>query len=84
MNSNYQSLNPEQIGEAIRAFRAERCPACGVKKDLKNEPFCDKCLGKLPSEIRDRVSENSYFIETFHQAMEVLKPSQKKAGSAGS
>lgn len=71
------SLEPEQIGEAIRAFRAEHCPACGAKKDLKNDAFCDECLGLLPSELRERISANEHFIETFHPAMAVLRKSRR-------
>jgi hypothetical protein len=71
----YPSLEPEQIGEAIRAFRAESCPACGGRKDLKSKPFCDECLRLLPLELRDRISDNSNFIETFHPAMKYLRSS---------
>ena len=66
-------LPPEQIGEAIRAFMAKDCPACGVDKFILEDPFCDVCLGLLPSDIRDKVSENTHFIATFHPAMTHLR-----------
>lgn len=71
--TTYTRLDPEQIGEAIRAFRAIHCPGCGIEKDLINEPFCDKCLGRLTTEVRENVCDKHHFLETFHQAMKQLK-----------
>jgi hypothetical protein len=70
------SMEPKQIGEAIRAFMAERCPACGAEKDLLGDPFCSECHELLPPELQEKICENSKFIETFHPAMEHLKAAQ--------
>lgn len=80
----YPPISPEQIAAAIRAFRAEECPACGVPKDEKKKPFCDGCFGLLPEELQIRISEKKYFIDTFHPALEHIKKqsgnrSQQKA-----
>ena len=66
-------MEPEEIGAAIRAFRAEKCPACGGKKDHVTDPFCDGCLECLPLELKERVCDTHKFLNAFHPALAHIK-----------
>lgn len=66
-------MTPTQIGEAVRAFRAENCPACGAKNIGKNDTFCIDCFVRLPFELQEAVSDKSTFIEAYHAAMAYLR-----------
>ena len=65
-------MNAEETGKAIRAFRAEFCPFCGVSKKL-NDSFCGECFHQLPIKIQTLLNEKSGFFEGFHPAMDHLR-----------
>ena len=71
--TKYPDLEPDQIGAAITAFRAENCPFCDVKKDLLVKPFCDACLELLTPKLRDDIWNRNTFLHTFHPAMAHLR-----------
>lgn len=70
-----QPLTPAQVGAAIKAFRSEWCPACGVEKHRNQESFCEDCLLRLPSHLREGISQRKQFIELFHPALAYIKQS---------
>ncbi len=71
--TSYQGLEPKQIGQAIRAFRADECPACGGEKMHIANPFCLKCITRLTPVLATAVADRSTFIVAFHPAMNYLK-----------
>ena len=71
--SNQPPLTSAQIGVAIRAFRSETCPACGIEKYRSLESFCEECLRRLPSYLCEGVSDRDRFIELFHPALAYLQ-----------
>jgi len=66
-------LEPEQIGAAIRAFMAENCAACGVKKEMRKHLFCADCFKYLSLDLKERISDPKHYIETFHPAVAYIK-----------
>lgn len=62
-----------EIGDAIRAFRSEKCPACGVVKDPPTETLCRGCLAELPPEPLGSISEYRTYIDAFHASMRFLE-----------
>ena len=66
-------MTPEDIGNAIRAFRSRNCPACGSTKANRIDPFCDPCLDRLPDELQEGVIAHSKFIESFGPSLTYLK-----------
>lgn len=62
-----------QIGAAIRAYRAESCPACDGQKSRIENWFCDRCALRLPLSFRDVLDDRSRFMELFHPAMDHLR-----------
>lgn len=71
-------LSPIQMGTAIRAFMAERCPACEGQKVRRIDPFCAECYGRLPQPLQSSISDRSLFIETYQPAIEHLKAKSTK------
>ena len=67
-------MSPEEIGNAIRAFRSRNCPACDSEKGNRNDPFCEPCLDRLPSNLQEGVINHSKFIEFFGPSLNYLKP----------
>ena len=67
------SLQPNEIGAAIRAFMAEKCPACRGKKELITDAFYPECLSILSDDLRKRVSDRKRFINAFHSALAYIK-----------
>ena len=65
-------LSPEETGTAIRAFMAERCPACEGEKLRQVDPFCADCYARLPQLLRESISDNSKFIATYNPALQYL------------
>ena len=68
-----QPLTPSQVGAAIKAFRSEWCPACGIEKHRNQESFCEGCLLRLPTNLREGISDRKQFIELFHPALACIK-----------
>ena len=66
-------MTPDEIGNAIRAFRSRQCPACGTEKANRNDPFCEPCVDRLPSELQEGVIVHSKFIEHFGPALGYLR-----------
>ena len=75
--SQYPNLEPDQIGQAISAFRAENCPYCDAKKDLLIKPFCDECLELLTPQLLEDIWNRNMFVHTFHPAMAHLSKVSK-------
>jgi hypothetical protein len=71
-------MTPEEIGAAIRAFRADKCPACEVLKKKKSDPFCDACLSRLPADLQEDISDHGLFLEAFHPALSYLNANMKR------
>lgn len=69
---DFLDLTPMQIGTAIRAFMSETCPVCEGEKGKPVDPFCATCLGRLPAEIKAKVSDRRHFIAVFQSASEYL------------
>ena len=69
-------LTPVQIDEAVKAFRAEKCPFCSGDKLHRNDPFCEGCQERLTPELFHGVADWSTFLDTFHKAMTFLKKNQ--------
>jgi len=66
-------MTPNEIGNAIRAFRSPTCPACGDPKELRTDPFCDSCLSLLPAGLLERVTDRETYLEGFTPAVEFLR-----------
>ena len=66
-------MTPNEIGNAIRAFRSPTCPACGAEKELRTDPFCDGCLSRLPADLLERVTDRDTYLEAFNPALEYLR-----------
>ena len=66
-------MTPEDIGNAIRAFRSRNCPACDSEKANRHEPFCESCLDRLPSDLHESVSSHAKFIESFGPSLSYLR-----------
>jgi hypothetical protein len=66
-------MTPNEIGDAIRAFRSPTCPACGGSKELRTDPFCDSCLARLPSDLLERVTTRETYLEGYTPAFEYLR-----------
>ena len=73
-------MTPEDIGNAIRAFRSRNCPACGSEKANRFDPFCDSCVDRLPSDMHEGVVMHSKFIEFFGPALNYLKSDGTEPG----
>ena len=67
-NNPQRDLSPAQIGNAIRAIRAETCPACGVAKPSR-ETFCAGCTERLPLDVRVRLTDRDHYLATFSEAV---------------
>jgi hypothetical protein len=74
------NLEPEQIGAAIRAFMAEKCPACGEKKERRKDAFCGECARYVPPELQEKLSEPFKFIKAFHPALDSIKNRREDGG----
>lgn len=70
-----QLLSPAQIGAAVTAFRSEWCPACGVEKYRSLEAFCGDCQRRLPSHLREGISDRCRYIELFYPALDYIRQS---------
>ena len=66
-------MTPEEIGNAIRAFRVRNCPACDSEKAERSDPFCEPCVERLPSELKEGVLSHTKFIDTFGLALGYLR-----------
>lgn len=66
-------MTPEDIGNAIRAFRSRSCPACDSEKADRFDPFCGSCLDRLPSDLHEGVSSHKKFIESFGPSLSYLR-----------
>lgn len=66
-------MTPDEIGNAIRAFRSQACTACGGIKDLRTDPFCDNCLSRLPADLLERVTDRETYLEGFNPAFQYLR-----------
>ena len=66
-------MTPDEIGNAIRAFRSRNCPACGTEKINRSDPFCEPCVDRLPSHLQEGVIIHSKFIENFGPALRYLR-----------
>ena len=66
-------MTPNEIGNAIRAFRSPACPACGQPKELRTDPFCDDCLSRLPADLLESVTDRDTYLEGFNPALEYLR-----------
>ena len=65
-------MTPEEIGNAIRAFRTRNCPACESEKGNRQDPFCEDCLDRLPSDLHEGVLSHAQFIEYFGPSLSYL------------
>jgi hypothetical protein len=65
-------MTPNQIGDAIRAFRSKTCPACGSLKEIASNPFCDDCLSRLPADLLEIVTDRDTYLDGFTPALEYL------------
>ena len=77
-----RELTPNQIGDAIRAFRAPNCPACEGEKLQRNDPFCRECIEKLPHELQLRVMLREEFIDAFWPAIEHLRTGRSEENTS--
>lgn len=66
-------MTPEEIGNAIRAFRGRNCPACDAEKASRHDPFCEPCLDRLPSHLHEGVVSHGQFIEFFGPSLSYLR-----------
>lgn len=66
-------MTPEEIGNAIRAFRSRNCPACDSAKANRHDPFCEPCLDRLPTDLHEGVSNHKKFIESFGPSLNYLR-----------
>ena len=66
-------MEAEQIGNAIRAFGAPDCTACGARKESRKEPFCGDCLARLTPGLLRGVTERDTYLETYHIALSLLR-----------
>ena len=66
-------MNSNQIGDAIRAYRSDTCPACAAEKLIPADPFCLDCLERLPAGLLESVTDRETFLEAFGPAMAHLK-----------
>ena len=65
-------MTPQQIGDAIRAFRQRNCPACRAEKVSREDPFCTDCLDRLPPDVHAGVVDRDKYIGAFHTALKHL------------
>ena len=80
MTRNSQpEMSAEMTGEAIRAFRSARCPACDGVKLSRTDPFCLNCLDLLTPELHEAVHDKSRFIESYHPALERIRQNSKSS-----
>jgi hypothetical protein len=61
-----QPMSQEETGFPANPFGGENCPACGVKKTTREEPFCELCLILLPPDTRREVTNRTTSIDTFN------------------
>ena len=66
-------MTPEEIGNAIRAFRSRNCPACDSEKANRHDPFCETCFDRLPTDLHEGVSSHGKFIEAFGPSLNYLR-----------
>ena len=66
-------MTPEEIGNAIRAFRSRNCPACDSEKVNRQDPFCEPCLDRLPSHLHEGVVSHGQFIDFFGPSLSYLR-----------
>ena len=66
------SLTSQQIGQAIKSYFEENCPACGSAKARRLDPLCSRCFTQLPADLQEKISTKEHFIGAFHPAMEYL------------
>ena len=74
-------MTPEEIGNAIRAFRSRNCPACDSTKANRFDPFCDSCLDRLPSDLHEGVNSHKKFIESFGPSLNYLRNDGTEPGN---
>ena len=80
--SNQQPLTSAQVGAAVKAFRSESCPACGVEKYRSLETFCEDCMRRLPPHLREGISDRSRYVELFHPALDFIKQNAVESKTA--
>lgn len=76
-------MTPEDIGNAIRAFRTRNCPACGSAKADRYDPFCETCIDRLPSDLHEGVTIHSKFIEFYGPALNYLRSDGNEPSDPG-
>ena len=76
-------MTRDEIGNAIRAFHNQECPACGTKKARRIDPFCSECSELLPEELRDGIASRETYLETFKPAMDHLGSRRTPAFDSG-
>jgi hypothetical protein len=62
-------MTPDEIGNAIRAFRSKSCPACEGEKGHLHDTFCTACTASLPKEMREGIANRDTYLETFGPSM---------------
>ena len=82
MHPPYSDLTSEEIGQAIRAFRAETCPFCDGEKMHIENPFCCPCLDLLTPELHAAMHDHAKFLEAYHPAMKHLAVSKGRGRDA--